>query len=452
MPLGETITAPATPSGRSAIAMIRATGPLCTQIIQDSLAEGSPSPRKATLAHYTDVQGSIIDQVIYTFFTSESSYTGEPLLEICCHGNPLIIQKISEDFLKRGCRMATAGEFTRTAFMNGKLDLSQAEAVCDLISAQNDIALNAAHKQLQGSLGKKINAYKDVLLQIVAEVEAYIDFPEEDLPQEKTDQIQARTNSLVSDFQELTNTNKYKSILQNGIKTVIIGSPNAGKSSLLNALTGEERAIVSPEPGTTRDFISEQIMVGPYGLRIIDTAGIHEGHSNIEKLGIQKTIEKIKEADFHILVTDISAPHPTLSSDIINSLKHETTLILENKIDLPPFNNNNTSFLPQFKRSKISLKTGQGLDSLRSTLIECFNSEIAPSTSDGLIVSSRHAAALELAKDALIKSNDAIQAAMPTEIIACELRAALNALQEIVGQIDNEEVLDKLFKTFCLGK
>lgn len=449
MPLGETIMAPATPAGRSAIAMVRASGPLCLKIVKEAIISEA-SPRKATLAYYRDINGTIVDQIVYTFFPDESSYTGEPLLEICCHGNPLIIQKISEDLIKRGCRMAEGGEFTRTAFVNGKIDLSQAEAVCDLISARSEQALHIAHKQLAGALGQKVNDQKDSLLQLIAEVEAYIDFPEEDLPEERLDAIQERINFLVADFQKLINTSKYKSILQDGIKTVIIGSPNVGKSSLLNALLGEDRAIVSPEPGTTRDFISEQIMIGPFCLRIIDTAGIHEGGSEIEKSGIKKTIEKIKEADFHILVVDLSTKKPLFSNEILGALKKESTLILENKMDLPEFENNEP-FLPEHKRCRISLKTGEGLDLFRQSLIKCFDSEVGL-TDDSLAVNSRHAAAFEAAKEALARSSRALENLFPAEIVASELRGGLTALQEIVGEIDNEEILDKLFSTFCIGK
>lgn len=452
MPLGETIMAPATPEGESAIAMVRVSGSLCLDIIHNAFQEEKePVARKATLAYYKDWNSKVIDQILYTYYPENSSYTGEPLLEICCHGNPLIVQKISEDLIRRGCRLALGGEFTRTAFLNGKMDLSQAEAVCDLITARSDSALDAAQRQLAGALGDKINSYLDQLLQIIAEIEAYIDFPEDDLPSEESNSIQDRINALTIDFEELIITSNYKSLLQNGIKTVIIGAPNAGKSSLLNALVGEERAIVSPVPGTTRDFISEQIMIGPFSIRIMDTAGIHEADNEIERMGIAKTIEKSKEADFHILVIDSSMPYPSFSQEMFDFLKAENTLILENKIDLPPYINN-SEFLPNYKRSKVSLKTKEGISEFRNNLIKIFQADIIKANTDSLIVSARHASALKAAKDNLIIAKSALINKIPGEIIASELRQALKALQEIVGEVDNEVILDKLFSTFCIGK
>ncbi len=452
MPLGETIMAPATPDGESAIAMIRVSGPLCLEIIQNALGESNlPVARRATLAYYIDKREKIIDQVLYTYYPSSTSYTGEPLLEICSHGNPLIVHKLSEDLIERGCRHASGGEFTRTAFLNGKLDLVQAEAVCDLITARNETALDAAQRQLAGALGKKINEYTDGLLQIIAEVEAYIDFPEDDLPVERSEDIQARICLLLNNFKDLIETSRYKSLLQNGIKTVILGAPNAGKSSLLNALIGEDRAIVSPVPGTTRDFITEQIMIGSCSIRIMDTAGLHDGGDEIERMGIVKTIEKIKEADFHIIVVDVAAAPPTLPDEIMKCLCKKMALILENKIDLPKILNENV-FLPEYARCRVSLKTREGIAEFRDQLANIFQSNFVKTTADGLIVSARHASALKLAVESLISAGSVLRNREPAEILASELRQVLRALQEIVGDVDNEIILDKLFSTFCIGK
>lgn len=452
MPFGETIMAPATPEGESAIAMVRVSGHLCLDITRHAFQESKePEPRKSNLAYYRGLDNKEIDQILYTYYPENSSYTGEPLLEICCHGNPLIVQKISEDLIRRGCRLALGGEFTRTAFLNGKMDLSQAEAVCDIITARSESALDAAQKQLAGALGQKIALYSDQLLQIIAEIEAYIDFPEEDLPPEESSSIQNRIHALATDFEELIITSHYKSLLQNGIKTVIIGAPNAGKSSLLNALIGEERAIVSPIPGTTRDFISEQIMIGPFSIRIMDTAGIHDAENEIERMGIAKTIEKSKEADFHILVIDSSSPYPTFSQARFDFLAPSNTLILENKIDLPPCAQN-TEFLPNYQRSRVSLKTKEGISEFRNHLIKTFQSDVIKTSTDNLIISARHASALKAAKVSLMSASEALINNDPGEIMASELREALKALQEIVGEVDNEVILDKLFSTFCIGK
>lgn len=452
MPQGETIMAPATPQGTSAIAMVRTSGDLSLNIVKEALGGTiEPESRKATLAYYTDIYGKCVDQVIYTYYPVESSYTGEPLLEIACHGNPLIIQKIGEDLIKRGCRMAIGGEFTRTAFLNGKMGLDQAEAVCDLITAHNEFALEAAQKQLAGAFGLKVKEYTDTLMQIIAEVEAYIDFPEDDLPGERVEVMIVRMDELVSYFNELIETQRSKNWIQNGLSTAIIGAPNAGKSSLLNALMGEERALVSPEPGTTRDFISEHIAIGPFSIRIMDTAGLRDEAEAIEWMGIKKSIEKIKEADFHIIVVDSSTERPRFPEEILNCLKKEQCLIFENKIDLKS-SFEEASFLPGFSRHAISLKTKEGLNELKELWVTLFLSKMIKVSEDGLVVNARHAAALSLAKNYLFLAKKALRENKPAEIVASELRFALRALQEIVGEVDNEEILNKLFNTFCIGK
>lgn len=453
MALGDTIVGLATPAGESAIAMIRISGPLCEQLLFTALCQQDHvKPRIATVTWYTDVQKNRVDHILFTYFSQGNSYTGESLIEICCHGNPLIVQKIIDDLLSRGCRHAQPGEFTRTAFLNGKMDLSQAEAVCDLIRARSDRAIEVAQKQLGGALGRKISELTDRLLQISAEVEAYIDFPEDDLPDENQEGPISKINALHSDIESLIETSKYKQLLQSGIKTVIVGPPNAGKSSLLNALLGEERAIVSDIAGTTRDFISEQIMIGPYCIRIMDTAGIHETEEQIEKLGIAKTLEKIKEADLVLLMVDSSLPYPSLDEEVASYLTKENTLLVENKIDLSPALLNQ-DFLPDFRRARISLKTQEGMTVFRSELEAMLREELFKGTSqEGLIVSARHAAALNVANQALAKAKCALLDQAPTELAASELRLVVEAFGEIVGKIDNEQMLDKLFSTFCIGK
>lgn len=454
MPLGETITAPATPAGQSAIALVRASGPDVLRLIIQAFKENQPpSPRKAILGMYYNSQDIVLDQVLYTYFPQESSYTGEPLLEIACHGNPLIVHKITEDLVARGCRLAEGGEFTRTAYLNGKLDLSQAEAVCDLITARSERALKLAQQQLRGSLGKKVAEYTDVLIQTIAEVEAYIDFPEEDLPPEETRGPKATLMSLVPNLQELIEKSKIRRLLQEGIQTVIIGPPNAGKSSLLNCLLGEERSIVSPTPGTTRDFITEPIMMGPFCIKIIDTAGLHATKDAIEQMGIGKTLEKIQEADFHLLVVDQTEAPPAIEPFVLEFLTAENTIILLNKNDLGKMHEGFVGFLPEFKRCGLSLKTEQGVPEFREKFIQTLENELPEAGSEDILVNARHRIALEKAQIALEKALKALNGRSPTpEVAASELYLALDALGEIVGKIDNEQILDKLFSTFCIGK
>lgn len=452
MPFGETIVALATPSGESAIGMIRVSGPLSLSIIRESMHCESPIDRKASLAYFTNLQNRTLDQVIFTFFPENCSFTGEPMIEICCHGNPFILQKVIEDLVTRGCRIAEGGEFTKTAFLNKKIDLSQAEAVCDIIRARSNKALDSAQKQLQGLLGQRVSQYVDKILETSAQIEAYIDFPEEDLPKEDTNGPVTKIKRLINDLNELIQTSHYKNILQEGIKVVIMGAPNAGKSSLLNSLIGEERAIVAPEPGTTRDFISERIMLGGHFIRIIDTAGIHEPKDEIERMGIQKTLEKVEEADLHILVIDVSMPSPQFSEKVLNHLSSKNTIILENKIDLPKSFYVNNIF-KDYTTTSLSLKTGEGLQNFRDILTNYVERELLPQIGPyDLIINTRHAEAFKLAVTSLEKVLENILKKQPIEFAASEIRQAVDALGLVVGKIDNEHMLDKLFSAFCIGK
>jgi len=302
MPGTDTIVALATPAGESAIAMIRVSGCLCPQLVENVFGAPPAKPRHATCGRYRDINNAVIDEVVYIYYADSASYTGQKMLEICGHGNPLIAQKMIEDLIERGCRMAEPGEFTRIAFLNGCMDLSQAEAVIDLIRARSDKAIEIAQKQLQGAVGKKVNELTDRLLSVIAWVEATIDFPEENLPPDDQPGPIRDLQNLCGAMERLISTSHYSSLLHNGIKVVITGPPNTGKSSLLNFLTGEERVIVSPEPGTTRDFIEANIMIGSYSMRIIDTAGLHSPDSDIERQGIEKTCEQVENADFHLVV------------------------------------------------------------------------------------------------------------------------------------------------------
>lgn len=442
----------ATPAGESAVALIRLSGPLCSNIAIQAFQRARPATiRYAHFGRYIDLTGKLLDECIYTLFAAPHSYTGEDLLEIAIHGNPLIAQHLIEDLIQRGCRMAEPGEFTRTAFANDKLDLSQAEAVADLIRARSDQAIRSAQQQLAGAIGKKMHGFTDKLLQVVAEIEAYIDFPEEDLP---TEDQTGPANSLLQmsdEMGELIATSHYNAVLKEGIKTVIVGPPNAGKSSLLNTLTGEDRAIVSAEPGTTRDFLTERIIIGPYCIQIMDTAGIHDSDSSLERLGIAKTMEKLTEADFFLVVLDSAKPPPLLPDDALRCFQSNCTLVVENKIDLPGSHTLKT-ILPACPRVRLSLKTGEGVDTLRHTLVETLENDRVVPNENALIVSARHATALRAAQSAINAARTKLQEGTATELVASDLQLAVEAIGEIMGKIDNERMLDKLFASFCIGK
>ena len=448
----DTIAALATPAGTAALAVLRVSGPDTQRITTEIFGRPLP-PRVARLAEYRDRAGQLIDEAVVTFFRHPRSYTGEDSLEISCHGNPFIAQKILEDLFARGCRPAGAGEFTQRAFLSGRMDLSQAEAVMDVIHARSDRALAAANAQLRGALGQRMEKLIQSLLGTLARIEAYIDFPDEDLPAEDRAVVSNELSLILLYTNDLIATSHYGDLLREGIGTIIFGSPNAGKSSLLNALVGRDRALVSEEPGTTRDFIEERVLVGPHLLRLIDTAGLNPSPVPLERLGMQKTLERASDADLFLFVIDRSLasvlPPP---SEIQQRMTPENSLVVLNKADLPssaPLDH----LPPQIGRIEVSALNGTGLVDLR-TRITALADRLATRPDEGpaVAINARHAHALTRARQALTDATTKIHANKPVELVSSDLREALAAFGEISGRIDNERMLDALFATFCIGK
>ncbi len=447
----ETIAALATPVGTSAVALVRVSGSLAS-VLAETIGGRAPLPRHALRADYRDQSGNVVDDVLITFFQGPRSYTGEDTLEISTHGNPFIAQTILEDLFSRGCRAAEPGEFTKRAFLNGRMELSQAEAVMDLIHARSERALAAAHQQLRGSLGRRMTALIDHLLLLLARVEAYIDFPDEDLPLEDVEVVRRGTAELRDELDKLLATNHYGDILRDGVKTVILGEPNVGKSSLLNRLVGHNRALVSPEPGTTRDFIEERLTVGPHLLRLIDTAGLNPNPAPLEKLGMEKTVECVEEADLILWMADATRPLPSLPVDVAARLTSANTMIVLNKIDLVGDLAGPITLPEDFPSIKVSALTGVGTDLLTeaiSQFVDAFRVEQGPEI---IAVNARHAQALKRAISALAAATIKLERNEPVELLASDLRETLDAMGEISGKIDNERMLDRLFATFCIGK
>jgi tRNA modification GTPase len=446
----ETIAALATPHGEAAIALLRASGPLCPAIAA-SLAGSAPTPRMATHLDYHGVDGSLIDDVLLTFFQGPHSYTGEDSLEITCHGNPFIVRKLLDDLCARGCRHAEPGEFTKRAFLNERLDLSQAEAVIDLIKARSDRALASAQRQLRGALARRVETLADQLLSAIAGLEAYIDFPEEDLPPEDRQGQRQRIQTVVTEAEVLLATTRYGSLLREGISLLLIGEPNAGKSSLLNCLAGYERALVSPEPGTTRDFLEESLPFGPHRIRVLDTAGLRATAEGLEQRGMDKTMEQLGQADLIALVVDATAPLPSLPPELQARMEAGHGLVALNKLDLA---RQLGVKLPEVLFSSpvycLSALSGEGVDRFRAGVAR--KVEELGGDSAGVTLSSRHAQAVTAAAEALRQSLVLLDAKQPLELVAAELRSALHHLGEIVGRFDNELMLDKLFHEFCIGK
>ncbi len=447
----DTIAALATPAGTSAIAVLRVSGKDAAKLAQEIFRE-APPPRVARHGDYYEGNGELLDDVLYTFFAGPNSYTGEDSLEISCHGNPFIAQKILEDVITRGCRLAEPGEFTKRAFLNGRMDLSQAEAVMDLISARSERALAAANRQLRGSLGKQMGLLMDRLLSVTARVEAYIDFPEEDLPTEDRNVLDNELAAIARDTDRLLATSHYGALLRDGIKTVIVGAPNVGKSSLLNRLVGRDRALVSPEPGTTRDFIEERILAGPHCLRIIDTAGLNPSPARLEKLGMDKTLECIAEADLLLLVLDGSDPTATIPPMLGEESQSNKSIIILNKSDLGGTYASTLGASQKAHMVRVSALTGAGIDTLVETICEQVDRFRGDFDDDCVAINSRHTSALKSAKGYLEDARKKLSSAVPMELLASDLRGVLAAYSEIVGKVDNEAMLDRLFATFCIGK
>lgn len=448
----DTIVAPATPAGESALAIVRLSGPAVPEIAAGALRSRDPlPPRTALVCAYTDLQGEELDRAVVTYYADNKSFTGEHLLEISLHGNPLLVEKVIADCLRRGARLAEPGEFSRRAFLNGRLDLTQAEAVADLIHARSDAALRHSRQQLRGDLGHWISAQSDQLLECIARLEAYIDFPEEDLPPEDREGPLRMLRDLQRQIAETIRLSRYRSLLHEGVKTVILGAPNSGKSSLINRLLGEERALVSPEPGTTRDYIRERIRLGPHCIQIIDTAGLRTAEAALEQRGIAKTVELAMEADFFLVVIDGAAPPPRLPVEIAGLLAPPCTLVLCNKLDLPEFRPHPT-FLPECRQVPVSLLKGTGWEEFQQTWSGMLQGGTFTPPDDALIVNARHARALEIILGHLERAAELADSDEGVEWIVAELRQALDAFGEIIGKIDNESMLDILFRNFCIGK
>jgi tRNA modification GTPase len=451
MTKSDTFVALSTPAGESAIALIRLSGALCTVIAEQLLAK-DVKPRYAHYIAYRSVSDQWLDDCVMTYYQAGASFTGDAMLEIATHGNPLIVHNILKDLQARGCRLAEPGEFSKTAFLNGRIDLSQAEAISDLIRARSDRALAVAERQMHGAIGRKMSELTNRLLGIVASFEAYIDFPEEDLPDENQAGPIQEIKLLIKELSNIIETNEFRSVLSAGIKTLIVGEPNAGKSSLINALTGSDRSIVSQQPGTTRDYIAATIMLNGWAIELIDTAGLHATSDSIEQLGIERTLQQANDADFFLLVLDAAKPSPSLPSTIMDRIHENNTIVLENKCDLPHLHPH-ADFLPQCQHQQMCLSGDiKGLTQLRNKWSQLIEKNLSSLSHDAIVVNARHVKALSAARSALELARHQANEGELSELIVCELRVAIEQLGAVVGTIDNEQMLDCLFNQFCIGK
>ena len=462
----DTIAAISTPFGEGAIAVLRLSGPRAVEI-----ARGVFSGKKelaARVAHFGAIHedGRKLDEVLLTVFPGPASYTGEDVVEIACHGGVLISRRILELLLRRGARSAEPGEFTQRAYLNGRMDLTQAEAVMDLIGAQTDLALRAATEQLEGRLGERLRELRDQLIEVLAHIEAFIDFPDEDIDPATGDALLAKIDAVRAGASALLATARPGRILREGVRTVIYGAPNVGKSSLLNLLLGYERAIVSARPGTTRDVIEEVIDLRGLPLRLVDTAGVRESDDEIEREGMARTQRQIERADLVLHVVDASVgisdfrfdsacrPHPagslrqsvSLRSAQISDLKTRTLLVL-NKSDLGEHES-----WRGVEGVRISCLKNEGIAQLDDAIVARITGGETAQRDWTVAINARHEAALQTALRFADAAREAFTSGLSPEFVAEELRGSLCAVGDILGRVDHEEVLGKIFSTFCIGK
>jgi tRNA modification GTPase len=457
--LKDTIAAISTPPGVGGIGIIRVSGPESEEIGSLLFKHRKKAEHFRTHHLYhgdivSPENGAVLDEVLITIMRKPHSYTGEDILEINCHGGPVILQSILNEVIKAGARLAEPGEFTRRAFLNDRLDLSQAEAISDMIMARTNRGLDLAITQLKGNLSEKIKSARSSTINILALLETSIDFPEEDIELLPASKLTERIQSIIDSLEDILSTYHEGKVYRDGISAVIIGKPNVGKSSLLNRLFGERRVIVTSTPGTTRDFIEEVINVRGIPLKITDTAGIRDAENIIEKKGVELVWEKLSSADIIIIVLDGSEKLTKEDLEIIEKNRHRNCVLVINKSDLPHMINIEKldGFLPGKKPLWLSAKYGEGIPALKEHIHSLIISDEDDRRSDIIITNLRHKTALEKAVTFLSKAGENVREGMSPEFAALDLRESLESMGEIIGQTVNEEVLDRIFSTFCIGK
>ena len=450
----ETIAAIASPFGVGGLAVIRISGKTALQVA-DAIFRGhkdKPSSFKShTIHHGVVFEGlALVDEVLLSIMRAPRSYTTEDVVEISCHGGIVSAKRILNLAIENGARLAHPGEFTRRAFLNGKIDLTQAEAILDIISAQTEGAHTAAVAQLEGHLYRRLEKLYNYLSDTLAHIEAHIDFPEEDVSPDTREKLSEHVKNAIGVQEELLKTARDGRILREGVRTIIIGKPNVGKSSLLNALLGHDRAIVSATPGTTRDTIEEVANIEGLPLHLMDTAGLRESDEEVEKEGMARTRRNLEAAELVLLIFDSSQRLEKIDRDLLATCKEKPLIVILNKTDLGQIVNN--QYLRDLTTCSISLKTGEGVDRLKQTIsIHLWQGKTRESFQE-IFINTRHQEALQLSRKALEKTSTAIQEKKSFEYVAADLREALQALGQVTGRTVTEDVLDRIFSNFCIGK
>lgn len=454
----DTIVAIATPIGRSGIGVVRLSGDDALSITRGLLGDEASTlkAREAKLKQlYDPASGEVIDEAIFTYFKAPHSFTGEDVVEISCHGSPVLLRQVIDICLSLDARLAEPGEFSLRALANGRMDLTEAEAIRDLIDAQTVASARQAIRQLRGEFSQQLQPLKDELLDVIVILESALEFVEDDLPDVQADNVRTKLTAIGEQIGDLAATFKVGHLIRDGLRVAIVGRPNVGKSSLFNALLGSDRAIVTDIPGTTRDQLHERLTIGDIPISLIDTAGLRETTDTVESIGVERAKAVMADADIVIVMLDVSEPFSLEDRDIAESVKDMQHLIALNKIDKidPETVEKRRSEISnlRFEIVPLSAKTGAGLNELKSAIIEPFS---GPEVQNGgfLVTDARHHDLLVRAQAEIDQSLDRLDKRASEEIVLVGLHNALRYLGEITGETTTEDMLTRIFSTFCIGK
>lgn len=449
----ETIAAISTAPGIGGIGIIRISGDNALKVLQKVFKaknKGEIKPYTIRFGYIIDENKEKLDQVLVSYFKAPKSYTGEDVVEINCHGGNISTREILEIVLKNGAKLAEPGEFTKRAFLNGKLDLTQAEAVIELINSKSDKESRASYKQLEGILGEKIQEIKKRIVDLLVDIEANIDYPEYDIEEVRREKIQNILSENIEKLEKLEKSFESGKILREGVSTAIVGKPNVGKSSLLNRLVKEDRAIVTEIAGTTRDTIEEYITIRGIPLKLVDTAGIHETSDIVESIGVNKSKKALEEAELVLLMLDATKELTKEDQDLLEATKNKNRIILINKIDAGK--KINKDILKSSRVIEISTKTLEGLEELEKTIEEMFNVSKINIENDIVITNVRHKNLIHNARKEIENAVVSINNGLPIDMLSIDLQDALQNLGEITGESISEEVVKGIFAKFCVGK
>ncbi|SUP43946.1 tRNA uridine-5-carboxymethylaminomethyl(34) synthesis GTPase MnmE [Veillonella criceti] len=458
----DTIAAIATPPGIGGVGIIRVSGTRCFEIVSTLFQAKGTVPlekrpnRTIQYGHIIDPQkgNKILDEVLVLIMRGPQSFTAEDVIEIQCHGGIVVVREILKVLLRQGARLAEPGEFTKRAFLNGRIDLTQAEAIIDIIEAKSEQSLSVAVKQLDGTLAKLIRTIREDLIALIAHLEVAIDYPEEDIEELTMEETADKLRPILVQIDTLLATANRGRLLRDGIVTAIVGRPNAGKSSLMNALLRENRAIVTDVPGTTRDSIEEAITIEGIPVRLIDTAGIRETEDIVEKIGVDRAKEYLESAQIVVCVIDASKPLTPEEEAILHSTSGKNTIVFLNKADKGAVVTD--SMIAQYGTftvvATISAANGEGMDILAEAVKQLVYGGTVQNESTALLSNVRHITLMEQAKSQLQTSLETIEAGMPVDFVVTDMREAWERLGDITGDSLRESMVDELFSRFCLGK